>query len=68
VVAAPAAIALAVIGSGINMPASQLAEAAPAPLQVAQAPAPVPTPQAVREEEVRKAKIPVVRPRKQARN
>jgi hypothetical protein len=62
VVAAPAGLALAVIGSGLNLPSPQLAEAQ------APAPAPAPTPQAVREEQVRKAHVPVVRRRKQARH
>jgi hypothetical protein len=64
-IAAPAIIALAVIGSGLNVPVAQLTEA-PAPAPVAEAPAP--TPQEVRNEQIRRANVPVVRPRKQARN
>jgi hypothetical protein len=52
---------LAVIDSGLNVPPVEVTQLQPAAV-------PVPQTAAVREEEMRKARIPVARPRKQARN
>ena len=61
---APVGLALAVIGNGVNVPAEQLAQAQPLPVEVQ----PQIVPQApTREEEVEKARKPIVYPRKQAR-
>jgi hypothetical protein len=70
VIAAPVGLALAVIGRGVTLPAEQLALAQPAPQPVTPE-APVveqPAPAAEREEAARKARVPIVYPRKQARN
>lgn len=62
--AAPVGLALAVIGNGVNVPAEQLAQAQPLPVEVQ----PQIVPQApTREEEIEKARKPIVYPRKQAR-
>jgi hypothetical protein len=71
VIAAPAGLALAVVEGGVNVPSTQLTLAQPVEQPIYQE-APVvertgPT-AAEREEAVRKARVPVVYPRKQARN
>ena len=62
--AVPVGLALAVINNGVNVPAEQLTQAQPLPVEVQ----PQVVPQApTREEEIQKARKPVVYPRKQAR-
>jgi filamentous hemagglutinin family protein len=61
----PAGLALAVIDSGIKLPAEQLAEAQPVEEQPVAQPVEQPV---TREEEIRRANKPIIYPRKQARN
>jgi len=57
-----------VIGNGVNIPAEQLAQAQPVPVEVQPQSQPeIVTPSPTREEEIRKARKPILYPRKQAR-
>jgi hypothetical protein len=58
---APIAPSVEIIGGGLNVPPVEIAQAQPVVL-------PAPPAAVVREEEARKARVPVVRPRKQARH
>lgn len=67
-IAAPIGLALAVIGNGVNVPAEQLTQAQPAPVEVQPQTQPQVVPQSpTREQEIQKARKPIVYPRKQAR-
>ena len=67
-IAAPVGLALAVIDSGVRVPADQLTSAQPLPVEAPQQVQPKIIPQTpTREEEIRKAAKPKVYPRKQAR-
>ena len=67
-IAAPVGLALAVVGSGVNVPAEQLVRTPPLPVEAQPLAQPQIIPQAPsREEEIRKAAKPKVYPRKQAR-
>ena len=66
--AAPIGLALAVVGSGMNVPAEQLAHAQPQLVETQPQAQPEIVPEAAsREEDIRRAAKPIVYPRKQAR-